>query len=106
MAISTGCSNKKTEEVSSASWAYSFVVWNGYIYKTSDEYVDKIDKEIGEVTVYSDKEGNYIGNFSNTYKKGTKFYSIKGISSDKAIAIREHDGRYRKAIRDGKYGGR
>lgn len=54
-----------------------------------------IEKEIGEVTMYSDKEGSYTGNF---------YYSIKGISSDIAIAIREPDGRYRKAIRDGKYG--
>ncbi|QUW22597.1 hypothetical protein JSQ81_03155 [Sporosarcina sp. Marseille-Q4063] len=94
--ISAGCSN--------SSWVSSFVVWDGYIYQISDEYVDKINEEIGEVTMYSDREGTYSGNFSNEYKKGTKYYSIEGISTDDAIAIKENDDKYRKAIRNGKYG--
>lgn len=108
ISFSTGCSNNKTEGTSSASWAYPFVVWDGYTYNTGNEYVnaDKVDKEIGEVTVYSDKEGNYKGNFSNIYKQGTKYYSIKGINTDVAIAIKEEDGRYKKAIRDHKYEGK
>lgn len=89
---------------SSTSWAKTFVVWNGYVYEISDEYVKEVDKEIGKVTKYSDHEGTYNGNFSNKYKKGTKYYSIKGISTDVAIAIQEEDGRFRKAISDGKYG--
>ncbi|NRD77085.1 hypothetical protein HPT25_06190 [Bacillus sp. BRMEA1] len=98
-----GCSNQKTENVSSASWAYAFVVWNGYVYKITNEKVEQIDREIGEVTIYSDREGTYPGNFSNSYKKGTKYYSIKGISSDQAIAIQEQNGKYLKAIRDHRY---
>lgn len=94
---STGCSK------SSSSWAKTFVVWKGYTYKISDEYVDEVDKEIGKVTKYSDHEGTYNGNFSNKYKKGTKYFSIKGIRTDEAIAIQEQGGKYRKAIRDGKY---
>lgn len=62
-----------------------------------------VSKEIGEVTKYSDTEATYSGNFSNKYEKGTKYYSIKGISTDKAIAI-EEDGKYRRANRSGKYG--
>lgn len=87
-----------------AEWAYSFVVYDGYIYVISDEYVADIDKEIGKVTKYSDKEGTYYGDFSNTYKKGTKYYSIKGVSTDLAIAI-EDNGKYIKAIRSGEYAG-
>lgn len=88
-----------------ASWAYSFVVWDGYIYVVSDDFVEEIDKEIGHVTKYSDMEGTYSGNFSNTYKKGTNYYSITGISTDEAIAIQEKDGTYKKAIREGQYQG-
>jgi hypothetical protein len=99
--VLTGCSNSyKT----SADSAINFVVWDGYIYKISDEYVENVSEEIGEVTKYSDIEGTYSGNFSNTYEKGTKYYSIKGIGTEKAIAIEEKGGKYRKAIRDGKYG--
>jgi hypothetical protein len=88
-----------------ASWAYLFVVWDGYTYVVSDENVTEIDKEIGHVTKYSDREGTYSGNFSNIYKKGTKYYSIKGINTDEAIAIQDKDGKYKKATREGKYEG-
>lgn len=99
----TACGSGKNS--SSADWASSFVVWDDYIYQISDEYVAEVDEEIGKVTKYSDDEGTYSGNFSNEYEKGTKLYSIKGISTDEAIAIEEADGKYRKAIRDGEYGG-
>ena len=89
----------------SADWAYPFVVWDGYIYVVSDEFVEEVDEEIGRVTRYSDKEGTYSGNFSNVYKKGTAYYSIKGVSTDEAIAIEEEGGKYKKAIRDGEYAG-
>ncbi|MGM0837933.1 MAG: hypothetical protein ACQEV7_17475 [Bacillota bacterium] len=87
-----------------ASWAYSFVVYEGDIYVISDEYLTEIDKEIGHVTKYSDKEGTYYGNFSNTYKKGTKYFSIKNVSTETAIAV-EDDGKYIKADREGEYAG-
>lgn len=104
--IVTGCSNSISDRgdgKSSADWARSFVVWEGYIYRISDEYIDDIREEIGEVTKYSDMEGTYSGNFSNAYRKGTKFYAIKGTSTEEAIALAE-DSKYRKAIRNGKYG--
>ncbi|MFJ5763162.1 hypothetical protein ACIQAA_29420 [Neobacillus sp. NPDC093182] len=84
------------------TWAFQFVVWQGYIYVISDEYVSEIDSEIGQVTKYSDME-SYAGNFSNTYKKGTKYYSIKGISTEEAIAIEETAGGYIKAYRESEY---
>ena len=74
------------------------------MYETTDEYVDEINEEVGHVTKYSDREGTYSGNFSNKYKKGTNFYSIKGISTDEAIAVKEDDESYRKLIRTSKYG--
>jgi hypothetical protein len=84
------------------SWAYSFVVWDGYIYVISDEYVTEIGNEIGNVTRHSDME-QYSGNFSNSYKKGTKYYSIEGLSTDQAIAVEESDGQYIKAYREAEY---
>lgn len=83
------------------SWVYLFVVWDGYIYVISDEYVTNIDKEIGEVRKYSDME-SYGGNFSNVYPKGTKYYSILDINTEVAIAVEDKLG-YKKAIRDGAY---
>lgn len=85
------------------SWAYPFVVWDGYIYVISDnEYVTEIGGKIGQVTKYSDME-QYSGNFSNAYKKGTIYYSIEGVSTEEAIAIEESGGRYIKAYREGEY---
>jgi hypothetical protein len=87
-----------------ADWASSFVVFDDYIYEVSGEYVSDIDKEIGKVTKYSDMEGTYYGNFSNTFKKGTKYYSIKGVRTETAIAVGDN-GKFVKAIRKGEYAG-
>jgi hypothetical protein len=84
------------------SWAYPFVVWDGYIYIVNDEYVTEIDKEIGQVTKYSDMY-QQPGNFSNAYEKGTKYFSIKGISTDKSIAVEDGNGKYKKALREKEY---
>lgn len=88
-----------------ASWAYTFVVWDGYVYVITNEEVNEVEKEIGHVTKYSDMEGTYSGNFSNAYPKGTKYYSIKGTSTDEALAVEEENGQYIKAKRDGEYAG-
>jgi hypothetical protein len=88
-----------------AEWAYSFGVWDGYSYVVSDEFVTEVDNVIGNVTFYSSIEGTYSGNFSNAYKEGTKYYSIKGIDTSEAIAIQEKDGKYKRAIRKGEYTG-
>ncbi|MBE4909627.1 hypothetical protein IMZ08_16360 [Bacillus luteolus] len=83
-------------------WEYPFVVWEGYIYEVTDEYVTDVDIEVGEVTAYSDME-QLSGNFSNTYEVGTKYYTIKGESSDEVIAVEEIDGKYVKAVKIGEY---
>lgn len=36
------------------SWAYPFVVWDGYSYVVTDEYVTDVGEEISHVTKYSD----------------------------------------------------
>jgi hypothetical protein len=81
------------------------VVWDGYVYVLSDEEVEvnQIDNEIGAVTKYSDIEGTYSGNFSNSYASGTKYFSIKDISTDEVIAIEDPKGHYYKANREGEY---
>ena len=84
------------------SWAYPFVVWDDYIYVMSDEYVEHVTKEIGEVTKYSDME-QFAGNFSNVYPKGTKYFAIEGVNTDIAIAIDIGEGHYMKAFREGEY---
>lgn len=86
-----------------AKWVHAFVVWDDNVYVITDDRVDKAGKEIGEVTKYSSNEGTYPGNFSNEYKKGTKYHAIKGVSTKKAIAIQEKNGAYSKAVWDGKY---
>lgn len=100
--IIAACSHSNSNN-STADWAFDFVVWDGFIYQLGDEYVDDISEEIGVVTKFSDMEGTYSGNFSNMYEKGTKYYAITGISTEEAIAVEEKDGKYRKAIRNGKY---
>lgn len=77
-----------------AEWDYSFVVWDGYIYVVSDETVNQIDQEIGEVTSYSDLEGTFSGDFSNTFIEGTKYYSIKNVNTYEAIAIETQNGNF------------
>lgn len=84
------------------SWAYPFVVWDGYIYIVNDEYVTEVDKEIGRVTRYSDMY-QQSGNFSNVYEKGTKYYSIMNVSTDVAIAVEDGSGKYKKAVREKEY---
>ncbi|MCP3028455.1 hypothetical protein [Halobacillus sp. A5] len=89
--------------VSATSWAYSFVVWNGYEYIIEDEQeVMEVDEEIGEVTKYSDME-QHTGNFSNTYKEGTSYYSIAGVSTEEAIAVEKQNGIFIRAERGEEY---
>ncbi|MEK5396835.1 LPXTG cell wall anchor domain-containing protein [Paenibacillus nitricinens] len=89
-----------------ADWAYSFVVYAGDIYEISDDELipsNEIDKKIGQVKRYSDHEGTYSGNFSNTYPKGTPYYSIKNIDPKEIIAIKTHEAEFVKAINKGQY---
>jgi hypothetical protein len=84
------------------SWAYSFVVWNDYVYVISDETVTDVEKEIGVVTAYSDME-ELPGSFSNEFSVGTKYFSITNISTAEAIAVEVQSGIYQKALRENKY---
>jgi hypothetical protein len=88
-------------KVVATKWVHPFVVWNGYVYVVSEQYVTEVGQEIGEVTKYSDME-QYPGNFSNVFKKGTKYYAIRDINRKEAIAIQDVNG-YIKADRGEKY---
>src|SRR5690606_16016131 len=82
------------------SWAYQFVVWNGNVYKVLDESVleDEIGKKIGKVkTKPNDISGRYYGDASNAYPRGTKYFEIKGISNEEAIAVEVDDNQWKKA---------
>ena len=85
-------------------WVSSFVVWEGYQYTVQDEYIEEseIESEIGQVTSYSDMYP-MGGNFSNEFKKGSKYFSIKGVSTEESIAVEAGGGIYVRADRDGEY---
>ncbi|WP_179281115.1 hypothetical protein [Paenibacillus sp. XY044] len=91
--------------IASASWAYPFVVYSGHIYQVTEQAVqpEDVGQKIGKVTKYSDREGTYRGNFSNSYPKGTGYYAIQGRSSQEAIAVRTGDNSYILAIEQGTY---
>ena len=89
-------------KVMATKWLYPFVVWDGYVYEVTEESVTVIGDEIGQVTNYSDME-QQSGNFSNAYEKGTKYYAIKGVSTEKSLAVQETNGQYVKADRKEKY---
>lgn len=86
--------------VHALSWAYPFVVWSGNVYKVTDEEVidSLIDKRIGEVKTKPNDMGNYFGNASNYYPKGTEYFEIRGISTDNAIAVKNEEGKWLKAV--------
>lgn len=88
----------------SASWAYAFVVYAGKTYVVSQDQLDPhlIDKRIGKVTSFSTDELAHVrGNFSNIYHAGTEYYSIKGVSEDKEIAIKIDSNTFVKATYNG-----
>jgi len=90
-----------TSSAQALSWAYSFVVWNGNVYEVTDVKVveNEIGEHIGEVkTKPNDMTGEYRGNASNEFPKGTKYYEIKNVSTDKAIAVEGIENEYIKAI--------
>lgn len=89
----------------SADWASRFVVYDGGNYTVTDAEIstEKIGEMIGKVTRYSDQEGTYRGNFSNTFAKGTPYYAIKGMSVHEQIAVKDPYGRYVAAVYSGKY---
>lgn len=83
------------------SWAYPFVSWNGHVYKVTEEQVKETDlgEVIGEVErTADDQTGDYYGDASNFYKKGTKYYELKGIESHLVIAVEAKEGEWVKAV--------
>jgi ATP-dependent Zn protease len=89
-----------TSSVQALSWAYPFVVWNGNVYEVKEEKVleSEIGESIGEVkTRPNDMTGNYYGNASNHYPKGTKYFEINNISTKTAIAVEVAENQWLKA---------
>ncbi|GAM12368.1 MULTISPECIES: hypothetical protein [Mesobacillus] len=90
-----------TSSVQALSWAYPFVVWNGNVYEVKEEKVlaNEIGEKIGEVkTKPNDMTGDYYGNASNAYPKGTKYFEINNISTKNAIAVEVGDNKWQKAV--------
>lgn len=87
--------------VQALSWAYEFVVYDHKLYVVQiDSTLDDetIGKRIGEVKVEANEySGDYYGDASNTYPKGTPYYEIKDTPISEAIAV-EVDGTYKLAI--------
>jgi hypothetical protein len=86
--------------VHAIKWQYPFVVWKGKVYEVKqEEFISdsEIGKKIGEVKTKPNDIGNYYGNASNFYPKGTKYYEIIGISTSKAIAVKQ-DSQMVKAV--------
>lgn len=87
--------------VRALSWAYEFVVFDHKLYVVQvDATVDKmmIGDKIGEVKVEAnDYSGDYYGDASNTYAKGTPYYEIIDTPISEAIAVAV-DGSYKLAI--------
>ncbi|QPQ30372.1 hypothetical protein [Lysinibacillus sp. JNUCC 51] len=84
-----------SSSVQALSWAYPFVVWKGKVYEVKqNEFIEdsEIVKSIGEVkTKPNDMTGEYYGDASNYFPKGTKYYAIKGTSTSIAIAVKENN---------------
>ncbi|MCJ7840119.1 hypothetical protein MUB24_04165 [Lederbergia sp. NSJ-179] len=98
-----GCGNNEVSNGTSASFAYEkSIVFNGNLYVGQDEEVNKIERKIGVINYYSDKEEEYSNkdNSSNYYDSGTNIYEISGMDISKAIAIEISNGHYIKAINE------
>lgn len=90
-----------TSSVQALSWAYAFVVWDGKVYKVTEEKLldSEIGESIGEVeTKPNDMTGNYYGNASNSYPKGTKYFKINDIPTSAVIAVEVEDDVWQKAV--------
>jgi len=71
------------------------------VYEVKEETVQESDigKVIGEVkTKPNDMTGNYYGDASNAYSKGTKYFEIINISTGTAIAVEVEKNKWQKAV--------
>lgn len=85
--------------VQALSWAYPFVVWKGNVYEVTEEKVSDIGDVIGKVKRgTNDMTGEYFGDASNMYPKGTKYYELIGVSPEKAIAVEVKENVWQKAV--------
>lgn len=83
------------------SWAYPFVVWKGNVYEVTEEKVpeSEIGKVIGKVKwKANDMSGEYFGDASNMYTRGTKYYAINRISAKSAFAVEVQKNEWQKAV--------
>lgn len=96
--ILSGCSVSSSGK--SASWAYQFVNYGGSTYIVTCETAGAAGKELGTIKYFStDETGDSRKDlFSNCYGKGTALYSIKGLSENEAIAVKESDSKYIKLV--------
>ncbi|MFC4356287.1 hypothetical protein ACFO0S_14595 [Chryseomicrobium palamuruense] len=73
------------------SWAYPFVTWDGKMYEVMEDQTleaSEVGAVIGEVEMQADDmTGDYYGDASNVYEKGTKYYEILGTPKEVAIAV-------------------
>ncbi|WP_226665196.1 hypothetical protein [Metabacillus litoralis] len=89
-----------TSSAQGLSWAFPFVVWEGHVYEVTNEKVSESDigQIIGEVkTIPDDMTGEYYGNASNAYPKGTKYYKINNLKTDTNIAVEVEENQWKKA---------
>jgi hypothetical protein len=95
---------KITQSSPAASWAYPFVIWNKHTYRVTEQSVTEVGKELGQVTVHSDRETHYSreDNFSNQFLAGTKYYEITGIDPNTAIAVETNGGYVKAVVQEGK----
>ncbi|QDQ03457.1 hypothetical protein FOH38_19025 [Lysinibacillus fusiformis] len=90
-----------TSSVQALDWAYPFVVWNGNVYEVKEEKV--VERQIGEVigevkTRPNDMTGDYYGDASNAYPKGTKYFAINEVATETAIAVEIGENQWQKAV--------
>ncbi|UAL46098.1 hypothetical protein K7887_14315 [Sutcliffiella horikoshii] len=84
-----------SNQVFALDWAYPFVVYKGGVYEVTDESLlqEDIGKEIGEVKRKADDySGNYYGDASNHYERGTKYFEITSVDPISAIAVEDNNG--------------
>ncbi|TDL48444.1 hypothetical protein E2R60_26455 [Paenibacillus dendritiformis] len=104
----SGCSSQEKLPTSSNEWKIIGVIWNGYMYQTTEERVTEIYEKIGTVEKYSDDESylkSYKDTFSNKYPVGTNLYLIKGVPVTEAIAAEVKNNTFDKLSCEGKIRG-
>ncbi|MED3652086.1 MULTISPECIES: hypothetical protein [Heyndrickxia] len=92
--ILSGCSSK--------SWVANFVKYNDVIYHVSDEKIERVGYKLAEVKQYIDVEGDIPNLSSNEYREGTEIYSIDGIDTRQAIAVKVGKNKYIKLVSNDK----